>query len=234
MAATQERVRPLDGPARWAVMALVVVIVADLLAIGADWLEIDLLSRAIDGKRVSMSELDSSDDRQAVLGLLGLAVVIAAAVFFIRWFHAAYANLTALGREDLRFGTGWAIGAWFVPLLNLWRPKQIANDIWRGSNPNVPSQPAPWKEAGVPTFLELWWGAWIIADVGQIAMRVWFESETAEELRTAAYADIGFLVIDVVAATLAIVVVRRLTARQDERVRRSALFEASSATMRAA
>jgi hypothetical protein len=216
------------------VIALVAVIVVDLLAIGANWLEIDLLSRAIDGKPVSMSELDSSDNRQAVLGLLGLAVVIAAAVFFIRWFHAAYANLRALGREDLRFGTGWAIGAWFVPFLNLWRPKQIANDIWRGSNPNVPFQPAPWKETAVPTFLELWWGAWIIADVGQIAMRVWFESETAEELRTAAYADIGFLVVDVVAAALAIVVVRQLTFRQDERVRRSALFEVSSATMRAA
>ena len=29
-----------------------------------------------------------------------------------------------------RFGQGWAIGAWFVPFLNLVRPVKIVNDVW--------------------------------------------------------------------------------------------------------
>ena len=59
-------------------------------------------------------------------------VFIATGVFFLFWFHRAYRNLPALG-GDRRYGTGWAIGSWFVPFLNAWRPKQIVNDIWRES-----------------------------------------------------------------------------------------------------
>src|SRR5215213_2684690 len=35
--------------------------------------------------------------------------------------------------RDRRYGTGWALGSWFVPILNAWRPKQIINDIWHQS-----------------------------------------------------------------------------------------------------
>ena len=42
----------------------------------------------------------------------------------------------ARGRH-LRYGTGWAIGAWFIPIFNLFRPKQIANDIDRASAPDA-------------------------------------------------------------------------------------------------
>ena len=39
--------------------------------------------------------------------------------------------------QGLRYGNGWAIGAWFVPILSLVRPKQMANEIWRGSERGV-------------------------------------------------------------------------------------------------
>jgi hypothetical protein len=233
--AVPESVRPLEGRARWTVIALAAVVVADVLAIGSDWLEVDLMNRVLDGEDVALSELDSNDNRQAGAAVLVLAAYLVAVVFFIRWFHAAYANLRALGRADLRFGTGWAIGAWFVPFLNLWRPKQIANDIWRGSDPRTRAQDATWKDGAVPTFVDLWWAAWIVATfVGNFAFRAWFRTDTAEEIRTATYADIASLVLDVVAAALAIVVVRRLTARQGERVRRLPLTEGAGATMQPA
>jgi hypothetical protein len=37
----------------------------------------------------------------------------------------------------MRWSAGWAIGAWFVPVLSLVRPKAILNDIWRASDPRV-------------------------------------------------------------------------------------------------
>lgn len=236
-----EGLRPLEGRARWAVIALIVVIVTDVAAIGSDWLTIDLMNDVLDGRAFTPSRLENDDLRQGIAGLLWLAAYIGAAVFFIRWFHPAYSNLRALGGE-LRFKTGWAIGAWFVPVLNLWRPKQIANDVWRGSDPSVRSVHLQVAKTSVTPLLGFWWGAWIIASiVGNAAGRVWWGSTTAEEagaeavlgsieptfgsndaaveLRGAAIFDLVFSVIDIAAAILAILVVRLLTARQAERNR---------------
>ncbi len=213
--------KPLGGRARWAVIALVATIFTDLLNIWSDWLEIDLTTRILDGEQVSDDELDSNDTRQGIVAGLYLLALIAAIVFFIRWFHRAYSNLRALGQPHLRFGTGWAIGAWFVPILNLFRPKQIANDIWRGSDPSAPRlNESAWKDRPVPALLGLWWAAWIVTSVlGNVVGRLWWGADTIEATRDAARLDLASYVLDIPAAVLAILVVRRLTARQEERAR---------------
>src|SRR5262245_36179640 len=210
---------PLAPRARWAVVALVAVIGADVYAIVSDWLEIDLMNRVLDEANVSLDDLDRNDTRQTIAGLLSFVAFIAAVVLFLRWFHAAYRNLKALGQPDLRFTTGWAIGAWFVPFLNLWRPKQIANDIWTGSGPDTPSLRASgWKGHPLPLLLGAWWTVWIISIyAGNVVLRTLFDTDTAEEIRTADWVDITSVAVDAAAAILAIQVVRRLTARQEER-----------------
>jgi hypothetical protein len=229
----QSSARPLDGRARWAVIALAAVIVSDVLGFVSDWLEDDLMNRLLEGENVPQSDLESNDDRQAVVGILVFAVFVVSVVFFIRWFHAAYSNLPALGQTDLRFKPGWAIGAWFVPFLNLWRPKQIADDIWRGSDPDVPSlHDAGWRSAPVPGLLNFWWGTWLLSVfVGNFAARAWFDTDTAEEIRRADIVDIVGLALDLAAAVLAIAVIRRLTARQAERAQRLELAGSQHATM---
>lgn len=225
-----EALRPLEGRARWAVIALVAVILSDLVAIWSDLLEIDLMDRLIEKEEVTEEDADSNDVRQGVVALAQLAVFIAAVVFFIRWFHAAYSNLPALGQPNLRYGTGWAIGAWFVPILNLWRPKQIANDVWRGSTADAPPfAREAWKDVPVSGFLlHVWWAAWIATSiVGNAAGRAWWTGDTPEELKSAAQLDIAASVVDIVAAALAIAVVRSLTAREHERARRIASMPVS-------
>jgi len=59
---------------------------------------------------------------------------------------------------ERRFGVGWAIGAWFVPVLNFWRPKQTANDIWSASDPT-----AEGKHLGSP-LLTWWWLCFLLAN----------------------------------------------------------------------
>jgi hypothetical protein len=153
---------PLRARARWAVVGLVVAVVSLLVSIGADALEIGLMDRVLGGANVTVADLHASDTRQGVAQVAYLAALIIAGVFFIRWFSAAYRNLSALGHGEPRFGRGWAIGAWFVPFLSLVRPKQIANDIWNGSDPGAPAlSGSGWKNAAVPQLLSLWWGLWI-------------------------------------------------------------------------
>ena len=215
----------LAGRARWAVIALVAVVITDLVAAWSDWLEIDLTNRILDGEDVPLDDLEANDDRQAVVGVLQLLMFIVAAFFFIRWFHRAYSNLLELGQPDLRHGPGWAIGSWFVPILNLWRPKQIANDIWRGSGPKTPKLvgDAAWKDSPVPALLTAWWLLWILTSVvGNVAGRLWWNADTIESTRNAARFDLATYVVDIPAAVLAILVVRRLTERQEARARERA------------
>jgi len=93
------------------------------------------------------------------IGFTLIASVVAAGVF-IAWFSRAYKNLRRLGVQNLRYGEGWAIGAWFVPFLNWVRPKQIANDIWRGSERGVDTW-WQWRQVEVPSLVHWWWALFL-------------------------------------------------------------------------
>lgn len=64
----------------------------------------------------------------AVVGILLAINGFLFFVTFVWWFQRAYRNLA---KRELH--PAWAYVGWFVPVMNLWRPKQIANRIWRGS-----------------------------------------------------------------------------------------------------
>ena len=218
---TLEGFRPLDGRARWAAIALGLCVAADLFQIVVDWLEIDLLGRVIDGEDVAASELEASDGRQDLAAFLYVATLVAAAIFFLRWFHLAYRNVDPLDPGRRRHLTAWAIGGWFVPVLNLWRPKQIANDIWRGSEPE-----GRWEADAAlprpPLLLTAWWTAWIVVTVtAGFAGRGFLDEGTPVSTRDSDWADLAYSLVDIAAAVLAVVVVLRVTERQGERAGRS-------------
>ena len=78
-----ERYRPLAPRARWARIALVTMIVADVLAVLSGVREYVLLER-LETDLVTAEELEASDRRQQVVALAQFAVFIVAAIFFIR------------------------------------------------------------------------------------------------------------------------------------------------------
>lgn len=213
--------RDLSTRGAWAVGALALAVAVDAVALLSDLAEYSLLDRVSRGLSVSFAEAAANDERQAQLGLAQAAAAIFTGIVFIVWFHAAYANLKALGATNTRFGTGWAIGGWFVPILNLWRPKQIANDIWRGSEPDAfPEQGGSWRSRPVPALLTWWWATWIAASLSyQAAFRYAFSATdpSLDQLLTLSRLWIAGDTLYVVAGVLAILVVRRTTERQMRR-----------------
>ena len=92
-----------------------------------------------------------------------------------------------------------------------------------------------WKTAAIPIVLTAWWVTWIAATyVGNLAARAWWRNETPQDLRTADLLDIAALVLDIGAAVLAILVVRRLTERQVAHTERVSLAGTAPATIPAA
>src|SRR5205085_1752334 len=111
---------------RIVVAALVVCAATDLVAVVFDVSYHHVIHRLIAGKFVSQGDAQAADDRQSANASAQLALFLATGAFSIVWFHRAYRNLRQLGISSLRFGTKWTVGAWFVPFLNLVRPKAIA------------------------------------------------------------------------------------------------------------
>jgi hypothetical protein len=149
-------------------------------------------------------------DRQvrlsAEFGLVGLAVT---GILFIIWLHQIVTDLHRLRPGRMRYGPGWAIGGWFVPFLNLARPKQVVDDAWRSSAPPGRYEP------GHPMLRNLWWFTYLVQGVVFLVVRDIgagngsAASGLAGQDRTSAC---GYG-ISIIAAVLAILVVRALTDR---------------------
>ena len=192
------------------------VVLIDAIAVVSGWFEYRLYQQAV----VTDDELEATDLRQGIVALVQFAIFVWAVVAFIRWFHRAYRNIEALG-ASLRFRKGWAIWGWFVPIWGLFRPKQIANDIWRVSKPDAGGHQVTYEERPVPAFFLVWWAAYVISNFAyNTSLRLTFRAETIEEYSDAAVATMIADSVSVVAGIFAILVVRRSTERQQEHARR--------------
>jgi hypothetical protein len=209
---------PLRGRARTAKQALALVIAVDVISLLIGGSHYSLLDQAQTGG-VTEVQLQRSDLRIAFVSIAQVLVFIAAAVLFVRWFYRAYSNLEPLGATSLRSRRGWAIGIWFVPILNLWRPKQLADDIWRASDPRRPvHQGGGWREAKVPRLLGLWWAFYLLTWLAaNYALRTQGDGADLGQEMTSTAAYVVADLASIVAALLAIKVVARLTERQEAR-----------------
>ena len=209
--------RPVRRRARWAVGLLVLSLLTDLLAVVFGVSERGVLTRMADGELVPPGEVSASDDRQLGIAFAQGVVFVATAVAFLAWFVRAYANLEALGARDLRYGRRWSVGAWFVPILNLFRPKQIANDIWRGSDPDAPGSTVVGR-GHVPGLFALWWAAFLVSGaLYQGASRAEMAAVGTDALLAANGLWLAADLVSALSAPLAIAVVLRTAARQELR-----------------
>jgi hypothetical protein len=205
--------RDPSSPATFAIAALAAN--AALKAIEAVFrvLEYRLVADLAAG-RVRLSAIVRSDDRIRVVAVLELITFAIAMVLFLMWFHRCYTNLAALG-SGRRYSPGWSVGYWFVPVLNLVRPKQMADEMWVASDPQFSGS------ASVPGFVHAWWGCWILGNVlafGAIQVRN-VEHPSLDTVKTSSLVLAASAALTVVATILAIQVVRGITARQEQRAR---------------
>ncbi|MGD9646597.1 MAG: DUF4328 domain-containing protein [Pirellulales bacterium] len=200
-----------------AMMSLVLAL--ELMSMVSLWMQIRLLQAARVGQ-VTQEQLESNDFRQQMLGFAALALAIPNVVCFLMWFHRAYRNLPALGAAGLNYTPRWAVGSWFVPFLNLVRPCQIANEIWRASDPRI-SEPwgAAWRRAKLTPLIGLWWATWIITNIASnIASRL--PADDIDQLTSTSWCWIAAGVPRLISAALAIWLITAIDRRQEQKYER--------------
>jgi hypothetical protein len=82
-----------------------------------------------------------------------LVMSLVTGIVTIIWLYRARTNVE--GMRYQRRKKGWAIGGWFCPVVNLWFPLQIVEDVARADNP--PDRP----NAGAP-IRYAWWACWLL------------------------------------------------------------------------
>ncbi|RMH42261.1 MAG: DUF4328 domain-containing protein [Deltaproteobacteria bacterium] len=205
-----QAVVPLHGRAKVAIGGLVLIgSVHAASAVAGGWLWL-LIGDIKAGKSVSPEAVaalvrlaDNVDT--AYWGALAIAVVT-----FLAWFYRAYANLVALSPGPYTNRPAAAIFAWFIPLLHLAWPYAIAKDIWMRSERDPERDPC----AGMG-LLTAWWAAWVVS--GILGMFVLSRPSPEADLDAVAAQQMWAVIIDglrIVAAILAVLVVRNLTRRQ--------------------
>jgi hypothetical protein len=209
------------GPLRaWSIAAYIglgLIGAAIVWNIVADVQHLDFLDRTLSrSEAITQSEYDDSYNRIQAASIAYLAAYVGGGLFFIGFFHAAYTNVGRLGGRGFRFRFGQAIWPWFIPFFNLIRPKQVANDIWRGSHALNARDPTGWREADVSPLVHWWWALYLIAGAGvQITARVFQGADAASEAeRSALRVDVPAQGLLLVALTLAFIVVYRITTAQ--------------------
>ena len=147
-------------------------------------------------------------------GLVGLATF----VLLIIWLYRAAKNNEALGRQNPRLGPGWAIGGWFIPIAWWVIPFIILDDVWRGSDPSIARGDPNWRRSS--TMGAIW--AWLVTAViftvpSAIASSTGdVRADEPEKVRRDDILRVIGAVGAIVAAVLAILVTRRIAARQEE------------------
>ncbi|MBB5934811.1 DUF4328 domain-containing protein [Streptomyces zagrosensis] len=201
-----------------------VAIAALVLALIARGGQYSQLGDQLDGKHVTRDEIEDADAFYLGMFVLSSLVMVAIAVVWAIWFRRLRLNAETFAPGQHRFTSGWAAGAWFTPVVNLWFPKQIANDIWRASSPQGPHS--------VPRgLLNAWWVTWISGGVifGLAATRYsnakneaeesfhFITRNAAEDAHSALALHMFGYVVTIASAILAILVVRQITGMQQQR-----------------
>ena len=199
--------------ARWTTYLLFLCVALDAVAVAAGLSQRPLLARLAVGVPLHPGDVAANEARHRVVGLLKLAALLGTGIVWLTWLYRAYGNLGLVGSKRSRFSQGWAVGCWLIPFVNLVRAYQTMKDLWlrseslndRDGYDNLPA----------PAFLAVWWGMfWTWAAVERAFGSMALDAQSPGDL--ANFTDLELLVnvVGIVAALLAIKVVREIDRHQ--------------------
>lgn len=174
-------------------------------------LEFELLSRIKSGNFISVeaitADADNSDARQQFIAYAYMAIYAVSGIASLIWTFRASRNARTLSVLPQQYRPGWAVGWYFVPIANLWKPYDSMKEIWRRSAWPVAEQ--------LPTVYGQWWLMWIVGNVlGQITLRVTLNAEDVDQMLVASGLSLVSDLINVLLVLAYAQIIRRITAMQ--------------------
>lgn len=197
--------------------ALILAVCAtNIYSTWTDWNTYSVVTDYVDDvPGVGEADLYAADNATTVAFVVGLIALVAAGIVFLTWLTRARANAERMNNVQHRMSRGWTVGAWFCPIVNLWFPRRIVDDIWRASRPGVPAD--QYRVDGLPLspLVRVWWflmiADYLVQLLARFEARREFTAETLlSQMKTIAVYTTISTVFSIAAAVVLIKVMRQL------------------------
>ncbi len=196
----------------WLSIAMATLVMVNAIVV------VHVAQQVANGVEFSDRETAMMDWIPDALNLLSIAVRLTAIITFLMWIHRAHGNLPSLGAVNLEFTPGWAVGYFFIPVLNLIWPYLIVSEIWRGSDPAKYNSISGRYLRSSSWLVARWWGLFLLMTFLNYAHRViYYVPGVPDVFIKANYlSGIGCLVT-AISAAVAIKLVRTIDENQEAR-----------------
>ena len=145
-----------------------------------------------------------------VCGIGGLLSYVVCGIVFLVWVHRTVSNAHALG--GTLSSPGWAVGYWFIPLVNLFKPYQALREAYRVSFARKATGSI--HSVDLPGIFPAWWTFWVLSSIlGRIESRL---PRIEVDSGVVLVIGIASTFVTLAAAFFAIQVVRSTSRVQDE------------------
>jgi hypothetical protein len=186
----------------------------------SDWHSYEVFRTYRDDQgNLDQGKLDQANLISGSFGIIAALALFAAASVFIVWLWRVRWNAEMFCRGEHRFTRGWVLGSWIVPVVNLWYPKWVVDDIVAASDPRTPPQTVNLRTVPGTPLVWAWWITWVVGLVlGNVAQRSVLDgAPQLHELRTNAALSSISAVSTTAAAVLVVVLVQRVNDLQTQR-----------------
>jgi hypothetical protein len=191
---------------RWLVILLWVNICFAAISGASGLIDVKLWLDFQAGIELTNEQADIHELRQQIIATLYFLENIPLVVVFCIWIYRANYNVRQLGAADMQFSPGWAVGWYFVPIMNLWKPYQVMKEIWQAS-----ANPARWQDEPRGSILPLWWTFFLLsAAVSIVTIRFSMSAEAAPEMIAFGSVSVAGDVIEIGSSLIALVLVRQI------------------------
>jgi hypothetical protein len=201
----------------WLIKLLYMMLALTLVSLVSTIFELRLLDAIEQGNFASEEEMnaaaDANDGRQGVIGILEVLSFVIVGILSLTWIYRSAHNAHVHARH-MDYTSGSAVWWYFIPIASLWKPYGAMKEIFAESE----------KQAGVTSgsysaLLGVWWAAWLATTIASNALlRMSLRADDIDELRAVDKLAIFVGVVDLIALSMFLLMVKRLSALQ-ERVR---------------
>lgn len=153
-----------------------------------------------------------------LISLVMVLLNIATIIYFGMWIYRAAQNAVDAD-HPLHDSPGWAVGWYFIPFANLFKPFSAMRQIWNASHGETDLD-AP------ETLLNQWWAAWLVASIASgIAFQISLRSADESALRMTLILTLVACIADLFLFPLAIRMTRAINQAQQSGLSAARIFE---------
>jgi hypothetical protein len=176
------------------------------LSLGSELLQLDLLNGINAGRTPEPEQMDSNDLRQQIIGGAAFVNSVVFVVIFCVWIYRANYNARQIGTTGMKFSPGWAVGWYFIPIANLWKPYQVMCEIWQ-----VSAGPASWQHQPRGSIVPLWWTLFLLSNfTANISFRLSLRAASTSELIWSSTVSAASSIFDIASNVITLALVNQI------------------------